>query len=126
VSVDRSVDFASVSGAEIELRQLPAMPQQTDATRYVSLVDVSDPNVQNVQELAATWGDVREELAEVGVEVEDAYVILGEVDFVVVLDAESTDAAFRADVVLERHGLDAQTMEALPTEEFGALVEELH
>jgi len=124
--VDRSVDFASVSGAEIELRQLPAMPQQTDATRYVSLVDVSDPNVQNVQELAATWGDVREELAEVGVEVEDAYVILGEVDFVVVLDAESTDAAFRADVVLERHGLDVQTMEALPTEEFGALVEELH
>lgn|GEM_PF-385776 len=124
--MDRSVDFASVSGAEIELRQLPAMPQQTDATRYVSLVDVSDPNVQNVQELAATWGDVREELAEVGVEVEDAYVILGEVDFVVVLDAESTDAAFRADVVLERHGLDVQTMEALPTEEFGALVEELH
>ena len=126
MSVDRSVDFASVSGAEIELRQLPAMPQQTDATRYVSLVDVSDPNVQNVQELAATGGDVREELAEVGVEVEDAYVILGEVDFVVVLDAESTDAAFRADVVLERHGLDVQTMEALPTEEFGALVEELH
>jgi uncharacterized protein with GYD domain len=102
------------------------MSQQTTATRYVSLVDVSDPNVQNVQDLAATWGDVREELTEVGVEVENAHVILGEVDFVVVFAAESTEAAFRADVVLERHGLDVQTMEALPTEEFGALVEELH
>ena len=102
------------------------MTQESVPTSFVSLVDVSDPNVQNVQDLASTWGEVREELHEVGVEVEDAYAVLGEVDFVVVFAADSTEAAFRADVVLERHGLDVQTMEALPTGEFGAVVDELH
>jgi len=100
------------------------MPQDADFTTFVSLVDVSEPNVQNIQELASVWGQVRQELDDIGAEVRDSYAVLGEVDFIVIFEAEDMDTAFKSDVVLERHGLRVQTMEVTPTEHFAALVED--
>lgn len=94
-------------------------------TQYVSLIDVDSESAQNLQELAAIWGQIDRELADIGVTVEEAYAVLGEVDFLVVFEAPSTDVAFQADVVLERHGMDLQTMEITPTDHFAQLVGDL-
>lgn len=101
------------------------MSSESTFTRYASLVDVHEANAQNVQELASIWGQLDNELSEIGVEVEESYAVLGEIDFIVVFDAPNNEAAFKADVVLERHGLDVQTMEIAPTEQFAELVHDV-
>lgn len=101
------------------------MPQDVDFTTFVSLVEVNEPNLQNIQELASVWGEIKQELEHIGAEVLDAYAVLGAVDFIVVFEAERMDTAFQADIVLERHGLSVQTMEVTPTEHFAELVKDV-
>lgn len=93
--------------------------------RFVTLVDVNEATAQNVQELASIWGKIDNELDDIGVTVEESYAVLGEIDFLVVFQAPNTDTAFQADIVLERHGLDVQTMEITPTDQFSDLVDDL-
>jgi len=94
-------------------------------TKFMSLVTIDEPNVQNVQEMSQVWGQIREEFAALDATLEDAYAVLGQVDFVVIFDAPSTDVAFQAGVTLERHGLEARTMHITPTDHFGELVGDL-
>jgi uncharacterized protein with GYD domain len=56
--------------------------------------------------------------------VEESYAVLGEIDFLIVFQSPNSDTAFQADIVLERHGLDVQTMEITPTDQFSALVDD--
>jgi uncharacterized protein with GYD domain len=102
-----------------------AMTQDSPFTTYVALIDIADPNVQNIQEMASIWGDVQREFERIDASIEDAYAMLGEHDFLVVFEGADTETAFQADVVLERHGLDVQTMEAAETEAFADLVTDL-
>lgn len=100
------------------------MSQEADFETYVTLVDVVEPNVQNVQDLATVWGELAGEFEEVGAHVRESYAALGHVDFVVVFEAEDREAAFRASLVMERRGLDARTMPVAPTAQFAELVED--
>jgi len=99
------------------------MPQAIDFTTFVSLVEGSEPNVPNIQELASVWGQIKQELDEIGAEALESFAVLGEVDFILIFEAEDMDTAFKSDVVLERHGLSVQTREIKPTEHFAKLVE---
>lgn len=101
------------------------MPQDTTFTKFVALIDIDDPNVQNMQDIASVWGDIRQEFEAVDATIEDAYAALGQFDFVVMFEGPSTETAFKADVILERHGLSVQTMEVIETSEFSTLVEDL-
>ncbi|OYR47001.1 MULTISPECIES: GYD domain-containing protein [unclassified Halorubrum] len=101
------------------------MPQQNEFTEYALLADIRTTDVQNPQELAAIWGPIRRECTDVGAEVTHSYAVLGEHDFLVLLDAPSRDVCFKASLIMERHGLDVQSMEVVPTEAFGELVEDL-
>lgn len=92
---------------------------------YMALVDVSDENVQNVQELASMWGDLRDDIEQFGGELKDAYAILGEHDYLVVYEATGRDGAFKTSLSIERYGLDTQTMEIIPVEEMGGLVDDI-
>ena len=92
---------------------------------YMALVDVVDAQVQNAQELASTWGDIRNDIADVGGEMRDAYAILGEHDFLVLFDAPDRDHALQISLIVERRGLDMQTMEILPVDHFGELVNDI-
>lgn len=91
----------------------------------MSLVKVNEARVQNVQKLATVWGDIRNEIHECGAEMIDAYAILGEYDFLMLFEADDRDHAFQTALVIERHGLDMQTMEIIPTDQFGQLVEDI-
>lgn len=101
------------------------MTQRPTFDTYAALIDVADPNVQNMQEMASVWGDVQQEFDRVGASIDDAYAVLGEHEFIVIFEGSSTETAFQADVILERHGLDVRTMEAVDTEAFAELVSDL-
>ncbi|WP_440769836.1 GYD domain-containing protein [Natronorubrum sp. DTA28] len=92
---------------------------------YASLMDIDDRNVQNAQELASIWGEVKTEFEEHNAEVLDSYAILGEYDFLVVFDAADREAAFKSALTLRRHGLSAQTMGIVDTDDFATLVDEV-
>ncbi|RBI61628.1 gyd domain protein [halophilic archaeon] len=93
-------------------------------SKFASLVTV-EQDYQNVQELASIWGDVRSELEEHNTTLEANYAILGEYDFLLVFDSPDRDAAYQAALCIERYGLDMQTMEIIPMEEFAQLVDDL-
>ena len=92
---------------------------------YASTVQLDDRDVQNMQELASIWGEVRAEFEEHDVELRDSYAILGEHDFLVIFEAPNREGAFKSALTLHRHGLDAQTMEIMDTDDFSTLVDEV-
>lgn len=91
---------------------------------YMALVDVTDETVQNVQELASVWGEIQGDIDELGGDLKDAYAVLGEHDFLVVFEADGRDDAFKTSISIERYGLDTQTMEIIPVDDMGGLVED--
>jgi len=92
---------------------------------YMALVDVTDETVQNVQDLATVWGDLTGDIETLGGELVDAYAILGEHDYLVIFEAEGRDEAFQTSVSIERYGLDTQTMELIPVDDLGELVQDI-
>ncbi|ELY94357.1 hypothetical protein C482_18652 [Natrialba chahannaoensis JCM 10990] len=92
---------------------------------YASLIDVDDRDVQNVQELASIWGEVHTEFEQHNVSLKESYAILGEHDFLAVFEAGDREAAFKSALTLRRHGLQAQTMEIVDTDNFSHLVDEV-
>lgn len=91
---------------------------------YASHVTVDDREFQNVQELASIWGEIRQELEAHDVELVDTYAVLGGYDFLVLFEAPDRDAVFQAAITVQSHGLDLETSEITPTENFADLVED--
>ncbi|WP_126662874.1 GYD domain-containing protein [Haloterrigena salifodinae] len=90
-----------------------------------SLVDVDDRSVQNAQELSSIWGAIRTEFEDHEAEMLDSDAILGRHDFLVLFDAADRELAFKSALTLRRHGLSAQTMEIVDTDDFANLVDEI-
>ncbi len=92
---------------------------------YTSLAEVKDRNVQNVQELASIWRELSAEVEDFDADLLDTYAVLGAYDFIVQFEAHDRNEAFRVALAMERHGLDMQTMEVVPTDQFASLVEDV-
>ncbi|WP_049922831.1 GYD domain-containing protein [Halopiger djelfimassiliensis] len=92
---------------------------------YASLIQLEDRSVQNAQELASIWGEIRTEFEQHNATLEDAYAILGEHDFLIVFEAADREAGFKSALTLRRHGLEGQTMEVIDTDAFSQLVDEI-
>jgi uncharacterized protein with GYD domain len=91
---------------------------------YVTHVTVDDRQFQNVQELASIWGEIRGELEAFDVELVDTYAVLGGYDFLVLFEAPDRETVFQAALTVESHGLDLETSEITPTEDFADLVDD--
>ena len=91
---------------------------------YVALIEVREEQVQNAQDLATVWAEIREDMSDVGGELVDAYAVLGEHDFLVLFEADGPEQAMQISIGVERYGLDTQTMEVIPIERMGELVED--
>ena len=92
---------------------------------YMSLIQLGDRDVQNAQELASIWGEVATAFDGHNAELVDSYAILGQHDFLVIFEADDTEAGFKCALTLRRHGLEAQTMELVDTDDFSLLVDEI-
>lgn len=92
---------------------------------YVSLINATNRDVHNAQELAVIWGEITAELGEYDADLIDSYAVLGEHDFLLIFEVPNRESAFKTALTLHRHGLTAQTMEILNTDEFARLVEDI-
>ncbi|RQH03397.1 GYD domain-containing protein [Natrarchaeobius oligotrophus] len=92
---------------------------------YASLVELEGRDVQNTQELASIWGEIRTEFEDHDAELIDSYAVLGHHDFLIIFEAGDRDGAFKSALTLHRHGLDAQTMSVVDTDDFAQLVDEI-
>jgi len=91
---------------------------------WVALVEVVDAEFQDLQELASLWGDINVELGEVDAELQETYALLGRYDFLVVFEAPDRESVFEVSLAAERHGLDMDSMEGIPIEAFGGMVDQ--
>ncbi len=89
---------------------------------FVAFADVEVGEYQNVQELASIWGDLRTDLEERDVTLEDAYVLLGDKDVLMIFDAPSREDALEASIAAQHYGISLQTMEAMHVDRLGELV----
>ena len=92
---------------------------------YIAHVDVNEEEFQNPQELISIWGTIREEVEDLGGEITDTHAVLGEYDFNVVFEVEDEEVAFQVTQVIESRGLDTKTMQALPLDRIGELIEDV-
>ena len=97
------------------------MTQQEEYTQYAVLARLEFQG-QNPQELIAKWGDIEQQCEEIGVSIEGSYAVLGEYDFLVLLDSPSRERMFQASLIMGREDLVTQTMPIVPTELFGDMV----
>lgn len=92
---------------------------------YTTLADVTDEDLQNVQEWARTWGQIDHEVERFGGEVHHAYAVLGDYDFQFTFEAPDEEAAMKIAVAVERHGLDTTTHQLVDVERMGELTEDI-
>lgn len=92
---------------------------------YICQVDVREGEFQNPQELVSVWGNIRSDIDRIGGDITDTYAVLGDYDFHIVFRVPDEEAAFRVTQVIERHGLDTRTMQALPLDRLGELVKDI-
>lgn len=92
---------------------------------YAALIDVREGEVENLQRLATVWTDIQAEVEELEGELLDAWALLGRHDYLVLLELPGRGAALQAALTVERHGLDMETLGAIPVEDLGGLVEDL-
>lgn len=92
---------------------------------YTMLANVDDAEFQNPQELATLWGDIENDLAEAGVDLEETYTVLGGYDFQLTFEVEDDETAFEAAFLVQRYGFEVQTMKALSIERIGEVIEDV-
>ncbi|WP_348610776.1 GYD domain-containing protein [Halobaculum rarum] len=92
---------------------------------YTVLANANEAQFQNPQELVSIWGDVREDIERLGGELRESYALVGRYDFQLTFEVEDEEAALQIAIAIEGHGLDTETMRAVPIERMGELVEDL-
>jgi uncharacterized protein with GYD domain len=91
---------------------------------YLSQIDVNEDEYQNPQELVAIWGTIREDIDDLGGEINATYAVLGDYDFHIIFDVPDGETAFQVTQLIERHGLDTTTMRALALDQLGTIVDD--
>jgi len=91
---------------------------------HVAFADVETGEFQNAQELGAISGEVVTEFEGCECDLEDAYVLLGDHDLLLVIDAPSREAVLEASIAIERLGISLTTMEAMEFENLGRIVDD--
>ena len=94
-------------------------------TIYTLLADVDDQQFQSPQEVGTIWGEISGEIEELGGEIVNSYILLGEYDFQIVFDADHEDAVFQIAMAVQRHGLNTKTLRSVPIERLGDLADDV-
>lgn len=92
---------------------------------YMVLAQVDEREFQNPQELVAIWGEIRNDVEQLGGELLDSHALMGEHDFLIQYEVPDDDDAIQISMAIEGHGLDTQSMRAITTERLGELVDDL-
>lgn len=91
---------------------------------FATLIDLTDAEFQNAQEFVSMWGRVRNEVEEIGVNIRETYALLTDHDLLVIFEAADVDIALQTSLAMRRHGLNVDTMAAVPFEHIADFVDD--
>ena len=92
---------------------------------YTVLADARESEFQNIQELAAIWGEIKAAIEELDGELIDAYAVLGDYDYQLTYEAPDEEAAMQIAFAIERYGLDTRTHQVIGVDRLGELVDDI-
>lgn len=87
--------------------------------RYIIISNLTDEGAKTLKKNPGRVKEVNAELKEMGVNVLDQYAVLGNFDFLTIVEAEDETRVARAVVeLLSRGSIKTATYKAIPTDEF--------
>ena len=88
-------------------------------SKYIIVSRLTDDGAKTLKKNPCRIKEVNRELEEIGVKVLDQFFILGEFDFLNIVEADNETAIFRAVVELASRGsIRTETFTAVPIDEF--------
>jgi uncharacterized protein with GYD domain len=94
-------------------------------TVYTLLADINDDRFQNPQEIGTIWGEIQEEIEQLGGEIKHSYILLGDYDFQIIFDADHENAVLQIAMAVQRHGMQTKTMRSVPIDRLGNLADDI-
>lgn len=86
---------------------------------YIVLSKLTDEGAKTLKERPERLNEVNEELEKMGVKVKEQYLVLGEYDFVNIVEAEDNTSLAKAMIELASRGsIRTMTLAAIPVDEF--------
>ncbi|VVB97560.1 GYD domain protein [uncultured archaeon] len=87
--------------------------------RYVIISTLTDEGAKTLKKNPGRVKEVNEEIKEMGVNVLDQYVVLGNFDFLTIVEADDESKVAKAIVeILSRGSIRTSTYKAIPVDEF--------
>ncbi len=87
--------------------------------RYIIMSTLTDDGAKTLKKNPGRVKEVNSELKEMGIDVLDQYVVLGNFDFLTVVEADDENTIFKAAVeLLSRGSIRTATYRAIPINEF--------
>ncbi|MFB6141550.1 MAG: GYD domain-containing protein [Halosimplex sp.] len=93
---------------------------------YVHLIDYTEEGIQNIEEGPDRMENVRELAQEMGGELKDIYLTMGQCDAVAITEFPDDEAAARFLLTASRMGASrSETLKAFPEDQFREIIEGL-
>ncbi len=87
-------------------------------SKYIIISNLTDDGARTLKKNPGRVKEVNDELSEMGVKVLDQYAVLGNFDFLTIVEAEDDSAISRAAVeILSRGSIKTATYKAIPVDE---------
>ena len=88
-------------------------------SKYVIISNLTDEGAKTLKKNAGRIKEVNKELEEMGVNVTDQYAVLGNFDFITIVDAEDDNNVMKAVIeILSRGSIKTATYKIIPIDEF--------
>ncbi len=88
-------------------------------SRYIIISNLTDEGAKTLKKNAGRIKEVNSELKSMGVNVIDQYAVLGNFDFVTIVEAEDDIMVMKAVIAIDSRGsIKTATYKAVPIEEF--------
>lgn len=87
--------------------------------RYIIMSNLTDEGAKTLKKNAGRIKEVNAELKNMGVEVIDQYAVLGNFDFISIVDAQDDNEVMKAVIAIASRGsIKTETYKAVPIDEF--------
>ncbi len=88
-------------------------------SRYIIMSNLTDEGAKTLKKNAGRIKEVNAELKSMGVNVVDQYAVLGNFDFISIVDAEDDNLVMKAVIAIASRGsIKTETYKAVPIDEF--------
>jgi uncharacterized protein with GYD domain len=85
---------------------------------YIMLTNLTSEGVQTLKNNPARVAEVNKEVEQLGVKVKDQWAVLGQFDFITVVEAPDSETMAKVSVELGSRGtMSSQTLAAIPSED---------